>query len=42
MASKQSIQKRAARVRRQIKAVSGGKPRLSVHRSSKHIMPSYR
>jgi len=37
MASKESTQRRAARVRRQIKAVSGNRPRLSVHRSSKHI-----
>lgn len=37
MANKQSIQKRAARVRRQVKAVANGRLRLSVHRSSKHI-----
>ncbi|MGD9915061.1 MAG: 50S ribosomal protein L18 [Rhizobiaceae bacterium] len=37
MASKESTQRRSARVRRQLKKVSGGKPRLSVHRSSKHI-----
>ena len=37
MASKESIQKRAQRVRRQIKKVSGDRVRLSVHRSSKHI-----
>lgn len=37
MASKQSIQKRAQRVRRQIRKVAGERPRLSVHRSSKHI-----
>ena len=37
MATKESIQKRAARVRRQIKKVAGARPRLSVHRSSKHI-----
>jgi large subunit ribosomal protein L18 len=37
MASKESIQKRAARVRRQIRKVAGDRPRLSVHRSSKHI-----
>jgi large subunit ribosomal protein L18 len=37
MASKDSIKRRATRVRRQIKAVSGDRPRLSVHRSSKHI-----
>ncbi|CAM5358260.1 large subunit ribosomal protein L18 [Aquamicrobium terrae] len=37
MASKESTQRRSARVRRQIKAVANGRPRLSVHRSSKHI-----
>src|SRR5690606_11511262 len=37
MASKDSIMRRAARVRRQIKKVAGERPRLSVHRSSKHI-----
>ena len=37
MATKQSIKKRATRVRRQIKAVSGDRLRLSVHRSSKNI-----
>ncbi|MEO3385983.1 50S ribosomal protein L18 [Mesorhizobium sp. CAU 1741] len=37
MATKVSIQRRAARVRRQIKKVAGERPRLSVHRSSKHI-----
>ena len=37
MASKESIQRRASRVRRQIKKVAGNRPRLSVHRSSKHI-----
>ena len=37
MATKESIRKRAARVRRQIKKVAGERPRLSVHRSSKHI-----
>lgn len=37
MASKESIQRRAARVRRQLKKVAGERPRLSVHRSSKHI-----
>jgi large subunit ribosomal protein L18 len=36
MANKQ-IERRKARVRRAIKAVSGGRPRLSVFRSSKHI-----
>lgn len=37
MASKDSIQRRAARVRRQIKKVANGRPRLSVHRTSKNI-----
>ncbi|WP_024585439.1 50S ribosomal protein L18 [Aliihoeflea sp. 2WW] len=37
MASKESALKRASRVRRQIKKVAGERPRLSVHRSSKHI-----
>ncbi|MGB3831453.1 MAG: 50S ribosomal protein L18 [Mesorhizobium sp.] len=37
MASKESTQRRSARVRRQLKAVANGRPRLSVHRSSKHI-----
>lgn len=37
MATKESIQRRSARVRRQIKKVAGDRPRLSVHRSSKHI-----
>jgi large subunit ribosomal protein L18 len=37
MASKESIQKRARRVRRQLKKVAGERLRLSVHRSSKHI-----
>jgi large subunit ribosomal protein L18 len=35
--SKQSIQRRAQRVRRQLKKVSGDRLRLSVHRSSKNI-----
>ncbi|TCV62935.1 LSU ribosomal protein L18P [Neorhizobium sp. R1-B] len=34
---KQALAKRASRVRRQIKAVANGRPRLSVHRSSKNI-----
>ncbi|WP_420961700.1 50S ribosomal protein L18 [Brucella sp. IR073] len=34
---KETIQRRASRVRRQIKAVANGRPRLSVHRSSKNI-----
>jgi large subunit ribosomal protein L18 len=37
MASKESIQRRASRIRRKIRLVSDGRPRLSVHRSSKHI-----
>ena len=37
MASKESTQRRAARVRRQIKKVANGRPRLSVHRTSKNI-----
>lgn len=37
MADKAAIQKRAQRIRRQIKGVANGRPRLSVHRSSKHI-----
>ena len=37
MASKDPTQRRAARVRRQLKTVAGDRPRLSVHRSSKHI-----
>ena len=37
MASKQAIQKRAQRIRRQIKKVAGERPRLSVYRSSKNI-----
>jgi large subunit ribosomal protein L18 len=36
MANKQ-LERRKARVRRTIKAVAGGRPRLSVFRSSKHI-----
>ena len=35
--TKETIQRRAQRVRRQIKKVANGKPRLSVHRSSKNI-----
>lgn len=34
---KEVLSKRASRVRRQIKAVANGRPRLSVHRSSKNI-----
>ena len=37
MASKESAQRRAQRVRRQIKKVSGDRLRLSVYRSSKNI-----
>lgn len=37
MASKETVRRRAARVRRQLKKVGSGRPRLSVHRSSKHI-----
>ena len=37
MVSKQSVKRRSARVRRQIKAVSGDRPRLSVYRSGKNI-----
>ena len=37
MADKAATQKRAQRIRRQIKKVAGERPRLSVHRSSKHI-----
>jgi large subunit ribosomal protein L18 len=35
--AKDTIQKRASRVRRQLKAVANGRPRLSVHRTSKNI-----
>ena len=35
--SKDTTQRRAARVRRQVKKVANGRPRLSVHRSSKNI-----
>ena len=37
MVSKVSVKRRAARVRRKVKAVAGERPRLSVHRSSKNI-----
>ena len=37
MASKETTQKRSSRIRRQIKKVANGRPRLSVHRSSKNI-----
>jgi large subunit ribosomal protein L18 len=35
--SKESIKRRSARIRRQVKAVAGDRPRLSVYRSSKNI-----
>jgi large subunit ribosomal protein L18 len=35
--TKESQVRRASRVRSQIKAVANGRPRLSVHRSSKNI-----
>ena len=35
--TKESIQRRANRVRRQVKAAANGRPRLSVFRSSKNI-----
>ncbi|TPI32745.1 50S ribosomal protein L18 [Mesorhizobium sp. B3-1-9] len=34
---KETIQRRAQRVRRQLKKVAGERPRLSVHRTSKNI-----
>ncbi len=34
---KEALTKRASRVRRQLKKVANGRPRLSVHRSSKNI-----
>jgi large subunit ribosomal protein L18 len=37
MVSKVSIKRRAARVRRQVKASNSGRPRLSVYRSGKNI-----
>ena len=37
MAEKKIIQKRAQRIRRQLKKVANGRPRLSVHRTSMHI-----
>jgi large subunit ribosomal protein L18 len=37
MAHQTSTERRAARVRRAVKAASNGRPRLSVHRSSKNI-----
>ncbi|MBW3098546.1 50S ribosomal protein L18 [Pseudohoeflea coraliihabitans] len=35
--NKQALTRRSARVRRQLKKVANGRPRLSVHRSSKNI-----
>ncbi|MDY8110678.1 50S ribosomal protein L18 [Fulvimarina sp. 2208YS6-2-32] len=32
-----TLRRRAARIRRSIKKVANGRPRLSIHRSSKHI-----
>jgi large subunit ribosomal protein L18 len=37
MALKETTQRRSARIRRHLKAVSNGRPRLSVHRTSKNI-----
>lgn len=37
MATKNSMVRRAARVRKQVKKVAGERPRLSVYRSSKNI-----
>ena len=37
MATKEATQRRASRVRRQLKKVAGERPRLSVHRTSKNI-----
>jgi large subunit ribosomal protein L18 len=34
---KEMLRRRASRVRRSVKAVANGRPRLSVHRSSKNI-----
>lgn len=36
-AHEKQFQRRTSRVRRQLKKVAGGRPRLSVYRSSKHI-----
>lgn len=35
--TKKEIARRSARIRRKVKAVANGRPRLSVHRSSKNI-----
>ncbi len=37
MASSKALSKRAGRVRRQLRSVANGRPRLSVNRSSKNI-----
>ncbi len=37
MASRDPVKRRATRVRRTVKSVAAGRPRLSVHRSSKNI-----
>lgn len=37
MSAKDTLQRRAQRIRRQIRKVAGERPRLSVHRSSKNI-----
>ena len=37
MAHKTSTERRRARVRRQVRKVANGRPRLSVHRSGRHI-----
>ena len=37
MANQTTTERRAARVRRAVKAAANGRPRLSVHRSSKNI-----
>ena len=34
---KEALRRRAARIRRKVKATANGRPRLSVHRSSKNI-----
>ena len=34
---KENLRRRASRIRRSIKKVANGRPRLSVHRSSKNI-----
>ncbi len=37
MSAKDTLQRRAQRIRRQVRKVAGERPRLSVHRSSKNI-----